>query len=221
MPTASRTRRITIGLMALAVAALPWAHGAPSTYAGALGESAAPMGGRAAVERQAPTATTTPTATPAPIPNDVQRLTAGLPSDGFAGTPCANAANATCQINSEDPPGGVDGTARVAADGMTVSVTVQPGLVPPGAVANVFFPTTFGIENVDCPAALAGGPLACNGTAIANLIQGSTVRVFAGNVQVATAQVVGPGAATATPLPSATATAIATATAVPTATLRQ
>ena len=34
----------------------------------------------------------------------------------------------------------------------------QAGLVPAGAVANVFFPTTFGIENIDCPSAQREGP---------------------------------------------------------------
>src|SRR4051794_25738040 len=102
MPTTSRTRRMLIVLAALAVAALPWAYAAPRTQAPAPGEGTAPAGSLLAVARQVPTATVTP----APIANDLQRITAGLPSDGFAGTPCANAANATCQINSEDPPGG-------------------------------------------------------------------------------------------------------------------
>ena len=156
MRTTSRSRRITILVAALGVATLLGARGAPSTQA-VMTDGESPLGRLAAVERQLPTATITPTPTATAFPNDVQRITAGLPSDGFSGAPCANAANATCQLNADDPPGGVSGTARVSGSGMAVSVTVQAGLVP-GAVANVFFPTTFGIENIDCPSAPAGGP---------------------------------------------------------------
>jgi hypothetical protein len=121
-----------------------------------------------AVEVQAPTPTSTPTL--APIANDVQRLTAGLPRDGFEGVPCANAVGAICRIDPAEPPtNGVSGTARVTGS-MAVQISVAPDLIPAGYLAHVFFNTSFGIENVDCPRALAATAITCVGDTIGNLI---------------------------------------------------
>jgi len=136
-----------------------------------------------------PTATTTPT-TPAPA-NNVAQIAAGLASEALAGVPCAVVPGQQCAIvpnGTTGPSGGatVDGS-------MSVALTVPAGIVPAGAVANAFFATTAGVENVPCALAAAGVATRCTGRLAGDALLGSTVRVFAGGVQVATGTVVGPG----------------------------
>jgi hypothetical protein len=131
----------------------------------------------------------TPTATTTTAPNNVTQIAAGLAPDGVPGVPCAIALGAECQVIPISA-NGPSGTTTVTGS-MSVSLTLPAGVAPPGAVANAFFTTTAGIENVACAPAVVGAAIRCVGNLLGNAIEQSTVRVFVGGVQVATGRVVG------------------------------
>jgi len=139
--------------------------------------------------------TVTPTATV--VANNINTIRANLVAQAAAlgAGPCANQLNQICQIT-----GGITGNARVSGS-MAVTATVPAGIIATGALANIFFNTTTGIEFITCPAAVAGVATTCVGTTVGNIIQGSLARAFAGGVQVATGTVIGPGVAAPIPPP--------------------
>jgi len=138
----------------------------------------------------APARTATPTPVVPTVPNNVTLIAQNIVRDGTFGVPAASLIGQVAQIS-----GGLTGTARVTGS-MAVTVTAPAGIIPAGAVGNVFFSTTLptiGIENIACPPAVAGVPTTCTGNTIGNILQNSTARLFVGGVQVATGIVVGPG----------------------------
>jgi hypothetical protein len=143
-----------------------------------------------------PTATTTTTALPA---NNVAQIAASLGSEAVGGLPCAVVPGQQCQV----VPIGATGPAGSAtvSGSMSVTLSIPAGVVPAGTVANAFFATTAGVENVACAPAAAGVVTRCVGNLLGNAIDGSAVRVFAGGVQVATGRVIGPGAPPLLPPP--------------------
>jgi hypothetical protein len=153
--------------------------------------------------------TATPTATPGC--NAPACIAAGLVPDGSG--PCATQPGQVCHLT-----GSLAGSSGTVVGSMQWRITVPAGLIPAGAVATIFIPTTRGIEFFDCPPAGAGAPTGCLGTTSGNGLQGGTVRVFVSNQQVVQGTIAGPGVVfptftpTPTPTPSATATASATAT---------
>jgi plastocyanin len=148
-----------------------------------------------------PTAGALITATPGGTPqvtavatnNNVTQLLATLPVTGNG--PCALLVGDACQV-----VGAVSGSGQVIAS-MRWTLTVAAGVVPAGAVANAFVPTTAGLQTFTCAAAVAGVGTTCAGTTTGNGRQGGTISVFAGGVQVATGTIVGAGAAAAVVLP--------------------
>jgi plastocyanin len=117
--------------------------------------------------------------------NNVAQLLATLPVTG--GGPCALLVGDACQV-----AGAVNGSGQVIAS-MRWALAVPAGVVPVGAAANVFLPTTAGLESFVCVAAAAGAATSCAGTTNGNGLQGGTVSVFAGGVQVATGVIAGAG----------------------------
>lgn len=131
------------------------------------------------------------------IPNN----TVGQCTGGACQTDCANRGG--CQNECTDAgsctvDGQLAGSTGQVTHSMSWRIVVQAGLIPTGAGATVFIPTTRGLEFFACPAAVAGAPTVCTGRTAGNGIKGGRVRVFAGGLLVATGTIRGPGVADGT-----------------------